>query len=78
MGRWDGWMYEQVGGWMDGRVGGWMDGLPPSSPPWVDSCRFPLQVGLSQALEREVETVSRQKTMENWTQWPRPNPLGAK
>lgn len=73
-----GWTGRWAGGWMGGRASGRTDGVPPSFPPWGDSCRYPLQVGPSQALEKEVETVSRQKKMESWTHWPRPSPLGAK
>lgn len=44
----------------------------------MESCRCLLQVGLSQALEREVETVSMMIRMESWTRVLRPIALAAK
>lgn len=52
--------------------------VAPNLSPWVESCVRLLQVGLRQALAREVEIVSRQMRTGNWTQQPRPSPLAAK
>lgn len=67
---------------MDERIGAGVGGrrsvCVQSVSPYMESCRCLLQVGLSQAQEREVETVSIPIRMESWTQGLRPIPFAAK